>query len=304
MIDVAVIGAGTAGLTAAVYAVRAGVTVKVFEKSMYGGQLGNTSEIENFPGITKISGPDLAAQMYDWSQAHSVEVVFEEIISVDFSASGYKKIITSGGEYYAKAVIIAAGVERRKLAVSGEERLSGRGVSYCATCDGAFFKDKTVAVVGGGSSALEESEYLANICKKVYLIHRRDKFRGEKALAESVIRNPKIEIIYNAKVIAINGESSVENIDISSDHGRSSISLSAVFVSIGMEPKNGAFGGVLVDESGFIVADEDCRTNIEGVFVAGDARTKSVRQIVTAAADGAVSGKFAAEFAIREGEMQ
>jgi thioredoxin reductase (NADPH) len=304
MIDVAIIGAGTAGLTAAVYALSAGMTVKVFEKLMYGGQLANNIEIDNFPAILKISGSDLAMQLYDWAAQHGVEIVFEEIISVNLNEKNYKEIVTAEHNYIAQSVIIATGVERRKLRVKGENELIGKGVSYCATCDGAFFKNKEVAVVGGGNSALEEAIYLANICSKVYIVHRRDEFRGEKALADEVAKNKKIETVMNSIVRSINGEQAVESIKIKSTiTGRTStLEVSAVFISIGMEPNNHVFNGIKTDEDGFIIASEDCKTNINGVFVAGDTRTKPVRQLVTAAADGAVAGKFAADYVIGLGE--
>lgn len=304
MIDVAIIGAGIAGLTAAVYAADSGMNVKIFEKSVYGGQLSNNTEIKNFPTINKISGSDLAMQLYNWATQYGVEIIFEEVTGVNFFEGEYKKIVTAENSYIVKSIIIATGVERRKLKVSGEDDLIGKGVSYCTTRDGALYKHKEVAVVGSGNSALEEAMQLASICKKVYIIDQYDELIADKSIAEKISKYKRIDTVMNSIVNSINGETEVESITIESKiTGRTStIDVSAVFVSIGTEPNNRIFKEIRTDENGFIIASEDCKTNVGGVFVAGDTRTKPVRQPVTAAADGVVAGEFAAEYVKRLGE--
>ena len=209
MVDVLIIGAGCAGLTAAIYATRAGHRVVVLEKLFHGGQISVTNEVENYPAIDRISGPDLANRIYEQAAALGADVRYEDVSEVDL-AGPVKRVTTSGGEYEARAVIIANGVQRRKLQCPGEEKFLGRGVSYCATCDGAFFKGKDTAVVGGGNTALEDALFLANLCRTVYLVHRRDSFRGEKVLAEAVAQRPNIRPLFNKTVESIHGGQSVE----------------------------------------------------------------------------------------------
>ena len=298
MIDTAIIGAGCAGLTAAIYSLRAGLKPIIFEKSIYGGQIAITSEVENYPAFEKISGAELAQRMYNQAESLGADIRFEPISSVDFSDD--KKIITTSKEVYqAKTVIIANGVKRRTLDCPGEKEYTGKGVSYCATCDGAFFRNRITAVVGGGNTALEDALYLANICKKVYLIHRRDTFRGEKALADSVIANENIEILYDNIVEQITGEKIVNGLDLLNKKTgkKSHIDINGVFIAIGLKPDNSMFSPYInTDENGYFIVDETCTTNIKGVFVAGDSRSKPLRQIVTATADGAVAAWQAANY--------
>lgn len=290
MLDLIIIGAGPAGLTSAIYAMRAGLSVKVFEELSPGGQAAVTPEIENYPGIPKVSGSDFAISLFEQATALGAEVEFERVLKIENSESG-KKVITEGGEYFSKAVIIANGAKRRKLEIPGEDEFSGRGVSYCATCDGAFFKDKCVLVIGGGNTALEDALYLANICKKVYLVHRRDEFRAVKHLADRVINNGNIEIMYSAVPVEIKGESKVSSVVLQNKADGSITELNAegVFVAIGLKPDNERFKNIIELENGYIKAGEDCRTSEKGIFAAGDTRTKSLRQIVTATSDGAVA---------------
>jgi len=297
MLDLIIIGAGPAGLTSAIYAKRAGLSVKVFEELSPGGQAAVTPEIENYPGIQRISGSDFAISLFEQATALGAEVEFERVLKIENSESG-KKVITEGGEYFSKAVIIANGAKRRKLEIPGEDELSGRGVSYCATCDGAFFKGMTVAVIGGGNTALEDALYLANICEKVYLVHRRDELRGSKSLQESLFKNNKIEILYSYVPTVIKGEGKVSSVNLKSTKGEADkeLSVSGVFVAIGLEPDNERFSGVVELENGYIKAGEDCRTSAEGIFAAGDTRTKALRQIVTATSDGAIAATGAAEY--------
>ena len=280
--DVLILGGGPAGLAAALYAKRAGVSVLVLERSIYGGQVTNTPTVENYPGILNISGVDLAMALYEQVTGLGIEVRLEEPVSYQLDAPA-TAVATARGLYEAKAVIVANGVKRRTLGCPGEERLAGRGVSYCATCDGAFFQGAEVAIVGGGNTALEDALFLSNNCAAVHLIHRRDQFRGSSILAEAVKKRQNIHLHLNSVVEEITGEEKVE--------------LSGVFVAVGLAPDNAAFAGQLaLDGAGYIQAGEDCRTNLAGVFAAGDTRTKEVRQIITAAADGAVAALGAANY--------
>ncbi|MDO4482232.1 MAG: thioredoxin-disulfide reductase [Bacillota bacterium] len=296
MYDILIIGAGPAGLTAAIYGIRAGMSVLVLEAMMYGGQIAGTPEVENYPSIQKISGWQLAQNIYEQAAAQGAEIRFEGVTGIKEDENGIKTVITSGGRYESKTVIIANGAKRRLLGCPGEEEFKGRGVSYCATCDGAFFRGKVTAVVGGGNTALEDSLFLSNLCEKVYLIVRKDRFRGEKRLADSVQARENIEVLYSHVVDSIEGEDLVSSVKVKNGDGViREIPVSAVFVAIGMEPDNGLFADFVdIDEAGYIIAGESCRTSRNGVFAAGDSRTKEVRQIITAAADGAAAAIAAA----------
>lgn len=298
MKDIVIIGAGTAGLTAAIYGQRAGLSCTVFEKYAPGGQIVNSPVIENYPGMFGVSGYDYSMALFEQAQKLGAEVQFAEAESVDFSGKT-KKIKTSAGDFEAKAVIIANGAARRKIGCKGEEEFEGRGVSYCATCDGNFFRGKAVAVVGGGESAFEEAEYLSEICEKVYLIHRRDVFTAAKTAVDSVLKKKNVTVLTNSVIEEIKGEAAVSSVVIKNraNGSKAEIPLSAVFVSIGLVPENKIFEGVLrLDESGYIDAGEDCLTGAEGVFVAGDTRKKQLRQLVTAASDGAAAATAAANY--------
>ncbi len=296
--DVIIIGGGPAGLAAALYAKRAGVSVLVLERSIYGGQVTNTPTVENYPGILNISGVDLAMALYEQVTGLGIEVRLEEPVSYQLDAPA-KAVATARGLYEAKAVIVANGVKRRTLGCPGEERLAGRGVSYCATCDGAFFQGAEVAIVGGGNTALEDALFLSNNCAAVHLIHRRDQFRGSSILAEAVKKRQNIHLHLNSVVEEITGEEKVAGArlrDVTTGE-ETRLELSGVFVAVGLAPDNAAFAGQLaLDGAGYIQAGEDCRTNLAGVFAAGDTRTKEVRQIITAAADGAVAALGAANY--------
>lgn len=288
MFDLIITGAGPAGLTSAIYAKRAGLSVKVFEELTPGGQAAVTPEIENYPGMKKISGSDFAISLFEQATELGAEIEFEKVLKIE-NADGCKKVITEGGEYFSKAVIIANGAKRRLLEIPGENELSGRGVSYCATCDGAFFKDKTVAVIGGGNTALEDALYLANICEKVYLVHRRNEFRAVKNLVDRVVSNGKIEVLYSHKPTEIKGENKVSVIVLQNGEKEKDLAVDGVFVAIGLKPDNERFSDIVDLEDGYIKAGEDCKTSCQGIFAAGDTRTKSLRQIVTATSDGAVA---------------
>lgn len=288
MYDVLIAGGGPAGLTAAIYAARAGLSSLVIEQMAPGGQVAQTGEVENYPGIKSIQGIDLAMQMEAHAKEAGAVITFGQISAFDLTGT-IKKVKTAGQEYEGKTVILALGSKHRKLNAAGEDEFSGKGVSYCATCDGNFFRGKSVAVIGGGNTALGDALYLANLCSKVYLIHRRDKFRGAFSNQKQIESNPKIEIVYDSIVEKINGEQKVSGLTLKNlkSNSLSSIEVSGVFVAVGMEPRTELLQNILTLSDGFINADESGITEIPGVFAAGDIRKKELRQIVTSASDGA-----------------
>ena len=289
MYNCIIIGAGPAGLTAAVYCGRAGLTTLVLERLSPGGQASTTNEIENFPGFEKISGPELAMKLEAQAKNAGAEVRYENVLEIETDGQ-VKKVKTSVGEYEADTIIIALGARRKHLGVKGENKLVGRGVTYCAVCDGAFYRNKRVAVIGGGNSALEDAIYLSNICEKVYLIHRRDELRGQKTLQDTMFANKKIEFVFDTVVNEIVGEDKVEKIITQNVKSNKidEILVSGVFVAIGTVPNNKLLDGKIpMNEEGYIIANETGITPIEGIFVAGDLRAKPLKQIVTAASDGA-----------------
>lgn len=294
MFDIAIIGAGPAGMSAAIYARRAGLSVAVFEGEMCGGQMILTPEVENYPGIAHISGAELSYSMSEQMRALGTEVIDARVEKVSVGESYL--VIAGGNEYIAKTVIIANGAKRRKLGIPGEEEYSGRGVSYCAVCDGMFFKGKTVCVIGGGNTALEDAIYLAGICEKVYLIHRRDEFRAKGMLVEKVKSMSNIEILYSTVPTEIVGDMRVNMLRVKSGEKEREIETAAVFVAIGLVPENQMFEGLVALSDGYIAAGDDTHTSCDGVFAAGDTRTKSLRQIVTAAADGAMAATEAEKY--------
>ena len=290
MYDIIIIGAGPAGLTSAIYAKRASKSVLVLEAKAYGGQIINTPDIENYPVAAHISGFEFATKVYEQAQALGAEFVFEKAVDIR-DLGDIKEVVTESNVYQAKAVIIATGSENRKLGVEREDELVGRGISYCATCDGAFYRKKSVAVVGGGNTALEDALYLADIAEKVYIIHRRDEFRGEDATVKSLKERENVEFVLNSQVVKLNADKRLESIEVLNKDGSTRvIEVKGLFVAVGRIPENQNFGKVVnLDQSGYIVAGEDCTTNAKGIFVAGDNRVKNVRQLVTATADGAVA---------------
>lgn len=290
MYDIIVIGAGTAGLTAAIYARRASKSVLVLEAASFGGQIINTPVIENYPAAAHISGFDFASNIYNQAKELGADIKFERAVSIGINGSE-KTVVTKKNTYACKAVIIAAGSKNRKLDIDNEDRLIGRGISYCAACDGAFYRGKTVAVVGGGNTALEDALYLADIAKTVYLIHRRDTLRGEAATAEKLRQRDNVKFIYNSTVTKLNGEKRLQSIEVTNKDGSTqTLEVNGLFEAIGRIPENESFADIVkLDEAGYIIADESCRTSAEGIYAAGDNRTKRVRQLVTAAADGAAA---------------
>ena len=298
MVDILIIGAGTAGMTAGIYGRRAGSTVTIVDNNNYGGQIIITPDIENYPGFITISGYEFGQKLYEQSVHHGVEFVFGE--PSDFVLEGDVKSVKVGDKTIeAKTVIIANGAKNRLLGCKGEEDFKGKGISYCAICDGAFYKNQTTAVIGGGNTALEDALYLAKKCEKVYLVHRKDNFRAAQHAINAVMATENIEIIFDSVVEEIAGDKKISHIQLKNvkDDEIRQIDVTGVFVAIGQIPQNEAFRDILdLDAIGYIVADENCTTNVKGVFVAGDCRTKAVRQLVTAAADGAVSATFASNY--------
>jgi len=289
MRDIVIIGGGPAGLTAALYAKRAGFTALLLEGAVLGGQAASTPDIENWPGTGHISGAEFSARLYEQSQALGTEIRFETAVGLAAEGPCYL-VRTAASAYEARSVILANGVKRRKLDVPGEARLSGRGVSYCATCDGNFFRGKEVAVVGGGNTALEDALYLSTLCPAVWLIHRRGEFRGERHLAEGVRGASNVHPLMDTRVAEILGENTVSGLRLDGPGGGRTLPLSGVFIAVGLEPDNGAFSPPLeLDPWGYVRASCDCRTSLPGVFAAGDTRAKELRQLVTAAADGATA---------------
>ena len=296
MYDIIIIGAGPAGLTSALYALRANKKVLVLEAKTYGGQIVNASLVENYPGIKSISGFEFATNLYNQVKDLGGEIKFETVINITED----KKVTTNKEIYEAKAIIIATGAENRKLNIDKEVDFIGKGVSYCATCDGNFYKNKIVAVNGGGNTALEDAIYLSNIASKVYLIHRREEFRGEDKYLEELKTKNNVDFILNSNIVALNGNERLESIDVKNNDGSiKTIEINGLFIAIGQTPKNEIFANVInITEQGYIKSEDGVHTNIPGIYVAGDTREKELRQLTTAVGDGAI----AATTAIKEME--
>lgn len=290
MYDIIIIGSGPAGLAAAIYAGRAKRKALVLESApMSGGQIINTYEVDNYPGIEGISGFELGQKMRQHADRMEVPFLMTEVLSVE-KGEDCKLVRTKDEVLESRTVIFATGATYRKLGVPGEESLRGLGVSYCATCDGAFFRGRTVAVVGGGDVALEDALFLARGCEKVYLIHRRDSFRGAKVLQEQVMAQERIEILYDTEVTSIGGTESVSDITIfnKKKEEQKKLAVQGVFLAVGITPASELANGLVeLDENGYIIAGEDCAASVPGIYAAGDVRTKQLRQVVTAVSDGA-----------------
>lgn len=294
MYDVVIIGAGPAGLSAGIYAARGGLKTAALECQSVGGQAQTAYEIQNYPGIGSTSGFDLCYTMMEQCTSFGVDFVFDKIAACDLQN---KKItLASGNELQARNIIIATGAAPRKLDVDNESRFIGKGISYCATCDGAFFKGKTVAVIGGGNTAAEDALYLEKLADKVYLVHRRDALRADKILCER-LKNSTVQIVWNSVVQNIDGNENLTQITLKNTKNGTltSLSVNGAFVAIGQLPNSEMFDDVVKNEKGYIVTDENMRTNIDGVYAVGDVREKSLRQVITACADGAIAGSLCAQ---------
>ena len=297
--DIIILGGGPAGLSAAIYAARSAAKTAIIDISMLGGQPSNYLELENYPGFAKIGGYDLMEKFEEHADMFGIQKFpMEEIQSVDLT-SDIKTVTTLNGEFKAKSIIIATGAQSKKLGVEGEKEFVGRGVSYCAVCDGAFYKDKVVAVVGGGNAAVEEACYLTKFASKVYLIHRRDELRADKIVQERAFKNKKLEFIYDTIVNKINGENLVKSATIENvkTHEIKDLAIDGIFPYIGFEPNADLFTGqVKQDKNGFIIVDEAMQTSVKGVYAIGDVRVTPLRQVITAAADGAIAAVYAGRY--------
>ena len=290
MYDIIIVGAGPAGLTAAIYALRAKKKVLIFEAKSYGGQIATAQLIENYPGFESISGFDFSTNLYNQVLKLGGEFKFETVIKIEEG----NIVTTKKSEYQAKSIILATGVGKKKLNIEREDMFIGKGVSYCATCDGNFYKNKVVAVVGCGSSALEDALYLVNIAKKVYLIYKKD-FLFDNNFLKTIEEKGNIEFIFNSNVSKLNGEKKLESIEVTDNDGNiSTLAIDGLFVEVGQEPKNQIFSNLIdLDESGYIKTEDGVHTSKPKIYVAGDARPKMLRQLVTAISDGAIAATTA-----------
>lgn len=297
MVDLVIVGAGTAGLSAAIYGTRAGKTVLVLEASTYGGQIVPSPQVENYPGIQNTTGFAFAQGLYEQAIHLGTEVQFQKVIGVR-SEGMYQIVVTEKEEIPCRAIILAPGTQNRKLGFPQEEQWIGKGISYCATCDGMFYKNKTVAVAGGGNTALEDVNTLSQYCEKVYLIHRRDTLRAEQQLIKEAKEKENITFLMDTEIKELLGHEKLEGLRLKDKKTGElkELKIAGLFVAIGQIPQNKVFSPpVELDEDGYMIAGEDCRTNVKGIYAAGDARTKKVRQLSTAAADGAVAALGACE---------
>ena len=300
MYDIIIVGAGPAGLTAAIYARRAEKSVLVIEKSTFGGQITNSPRVENYPGFASASGSEIADKMFEQALGQGAEIELSEVTGIE-RADGGHKVVTTDGEFEARSVIIAAGSKHRMLGVAREEDFVGEGVSYCAVCDGAFYKGRTVAIIGGGNTALQEANLLADGCTKVYVVQNLAFMTGERSLLARLESRDNVEIIYSMVVDELLGESAINGVRIKNPETNESrtLEVDGIFVAIGQVPENEPFAdAVKLNSYGYIEAGEDCMpvTELPGIFVAGDCRTKSVRQVTTATADGAVAALAACRY--------
>ena len=297
MYDIIIIGAGPAGLTSAIYACRGMKKTLVLEGTAYGGQIINTLDIENYPAAPHISGFDFATTLYNQAKDLGAEFVFEKATEI-VNKADCKEVITPNNTYKAKTVIIATGADNRKLGLPNEEELIGKGVSYCATCDGNFYKKLEVAVVGGGNTAIEDALFLSNICKKVYLIHRREGFRADSSMLNQLEKKKNVEFLLNYNVTKLIASDKLDKIEITkTDNTTKELEVSGIFIAIGRNPEVENFKNVVeLDKTGYIIGDENCHTKTKGIFVAGDNRVKELRQLVTATSDGALAATEAIKY--------
>ena len=298
MYDIIIVGGGPAGLTAALYALRAGKTALIIEKNAFGGQITWSPKVENFPTIESISGTELADRLMEQTMKQGAEMELDEVTAIELDGDVKRVKTEFGGEFEAKTVIIATGARPRMLGVEREAELVGSGVCFCAVCDGAFYKGRPVAVNGGGNSALQDAMLLSDTCSRVYLVHRRDSFRGEAKLVEALREKENVEFVLNSSITALHGETELTGITVTDKMGNErKIAVDGLFVAIGHAPDNGIFAGLIdLDAGGYADSGEDCMTKTPGVFVAGDCRKKSVRQLTTAAADGSAAALAACSY--------
>lgn len=300
MYDIIIIGAGPAGMTAALYAKQARKNILVLEKEIYGGQILKADKVKNYPGFKEISGYDFANNLYNQLTDLNVEIKFEEVTEI-ISKDEYKEVKTKKGNYISKSVIIASGAKNRKLNLNNEDKLIGKGVSYCTTCDGMFFKDKIVAVYGGGNSAIDGAIYLSDVCKKVYLIYRQKDFKMNGENIDKLKNTDNIECIFNTNIIDLIGEAKLESIKLKTNDEESLLNIDGLFIEIGYIPVSEMCKNIInTDSKGYIIASEDCNTNVEGIFAAGDIRIKDVRQLTTACSDGTTAALNACKYIVKK----
>lgn len=296
MYDIIIIGAGPAGMTAALYAKQARKNILVLEKEIYGGQILKADKIKNYPGFKEISGYEFSNNLYNQLTDLGVEIKFEEVIEI-ISQENEKEVKTKKGNYLAKSVIIASGAKNRKLNLNNEDKLIGKGISYCTTCDGMFFKDKIVAIYGGGNSAIDGALYLSDICKKVYLIYRQKDFKTDNENINKLKSTDNIECIFNTNIIDLVGENKLERITLKEEVKQYNLEVDGLFIEIGYIPVSEICKNIVkTDSKGYIIANEDCKTNIDGIFAAGDVRIKDVRQLTTACSDGTTAALNACKY--------
>lgn len=296
--DVIIAGAGPAGMTAAVYTSRANLSTIMVERGMPGGQMANTEDVENYPGYDSILGPDLSTKMFEHAKKFGAEYAYGDIKEI-IDGKEYKTVVTGSKEFKARAVIVTTGAKYKKLGVPGESALGGRGVSYCAVCDGAFFKGKELVVVGGGDSAVEEANYLTRFASKVTVIHRRDELRAQKILQDRAFKNEKIDFLWSHVVTEINGDNKVQSVTIKStkDGSEKEFKTDGAFIYIGMEPLSDAVKNLnITNAEGYIETNDQMETKVPGIFAAGDIREKTLRQIVTATGDGSIAAQSAQHY--------
>lgn len=298
MFDLIIVGAGVAGLTAAIYAARGGADFIVLEQDGYGGgQISSAHLVENYPGLPSVCGADLSEEIRVHAEKLGAKIEFGIVTDIINNGDSKKVITEDNIEYFSKAVIIATGASPRTLGVPGEDKFLGRGVSYCAVCDGAFYEDKDVFVIGGGDTAVEDAIYLSDICKSVTLVHRREEFRAPKTRVDYLKSKENIKFILNANLISIDGTERVSSVSVNANNNINKYNTDGVFIAVGTKPESSMIKSLNIDtDNGYIKADETCRTNIKGIFVAGDIRTKHLRQVITAAADGANAAISAMNF--------
>ena len=296
MYDIIIIGAGPAGMTAALYGAQARKKVLVLEKEIYGGQILKADTVKNYPGFKEISGYEFANNLYNQLTDLNVEIKFEEVIEIS-TQDNIKVIKTKKGNYNAKSVIIATGAKNRKLNLNNEDKLIGKGVSYCTTCDGMFFKDKIVAVYGGGNSAIDGALYLSNICKKIYLIYRQKDFKNNNENTIRLKNTSNIECIFDTNIINLIGENKLESVILKDSNKEYNLTIDGLFIEIGYIPVSEICKNIInTDSKGYIIASEDCTTNMEGIFAAGDIRIKNIRQLTTACSDGTIAAINACKY--------
>lgn len=298
MFDLIIVGAGVAGLTAAIYAARAGADFIVLEQDGYGGgQISSAHLVENYPGIPSVCGSDLSEEIRAHAEKLGAKIEFGIVTDIINNGDSKKVITKDNIEYISKAVIIATGASPKALGVLGEDKFLGRGVSYCAVCDGAFYEDKDVFVIGGGDTAVEDAIYLSDICKSVTLVHRREEFRAPKTRVDYLKSKENVKFILNANLISIDGTERVSSVSVNANNNINKYNTDGVFIAVGTKPESSMIKSLDIDtDNGYIKADETCKTNIKGIFAAGDIRTKHLRQVITAAADGANAAISAMEF--------